>query len=615
MSKDFELVVIDKDRGRCSTMPKFRVQSQKEESHYQCLSTTNREKPEKFMNATRKEETEPVPREPELYMNIAHAKRGMHPSQTLPRMGTTNTTAVTDEGAADVTPKPAVSSHYRAMEILKTYIKAEPVTKEHGNAASSNSDTESDSSDFTPAPTPQRSGRINTYISKHPSTQMKSSGPSLKSDVCTQPAMHSVVALGQSRSHPDTAPSDVRKHPSTQMKSSGPSLKSDVSSQPAMHSVVAVGQSRSHPDTAPDLQTLSTSSKKDEGKSSNKCLLFSIVVCCVLVTFLVFTLLLTFVWLNRSELEKNQAEYFISTATSNMLIMNLTKQVRNLVESDTAIRNLNASLIQMKMERDAAIGSLNESLSQMKMERDAAIGGLNAFLQMEVDTAIRNLNASLIQRDAAIGSLNSSLIQMKMERDAAIKGLNASLQMESDTAIRNLNASLKMERDAAIKGLNASLQMESDTAIRNLNASLKMERDAAIKGLNASLQMESDTAIRNLNASLIQMKMERDVTIRNLNASLSQMKMERDATIGNLTNLQLMIDSHASASENNYSTLASNYTQVTNRIDTLQDEISLQSRCNISSVNCDVSGRDSEYQLSCTTLSISRTTSVSHIFQ
>ena len=54
---------------------------------------------------------------------------------------------------------------------------------------------------------------------------------------------------------------------------------------------------------------------------------------CVLVVFLIFTLLLTFVGLNRSELEKNQAEDSHSTATSNMLIMDLTKQVRDLEES------------------------------------------------------------------------------------------------------------------------------------------------------------------------------------------------------------------------------------------------------------------------------------------
>ena len=64
------------------------------------------------------------------------------------------------------------------------------------------------------------------------------------------------------------------------MKSSGrPPLQSDVCTQPAMDSVVAVRQSRNHPDTAPsgggDVQTLASSSKKDASRrgSKNKCLL------------------------------------------------------------------------------------------------------------------------------------------------------------------------------------------------------------------------------------------------------------------------------------------------------------------------------------------------------
>ena len=103
-------------------------------------------------------------------------------------------------------------------------------------------------------------------------------------------------------------------------------------------------------------------------------------------------LLLTFVWLNRSELEKNQAEDSSSTATSNMLIMNLTKQVQNLEES----------LNQMRMDSNTAIRNLNTSLSQMKMERDAAIGRLNAQSNMltvnftnqvrELEVSLRNLN-------------------------------------------------------------------------------------------------------------------------------------------------------------------------------------------------------------------------------
>ena len=92
-------------------------------------------------------------------------------------------------------------------------------------------------------------------------------------------------------------------------------------------------------------QTLTSSSKKDGRGSRKKCLL---VVCCVLVVFLVFALSLTFVGLNRSELMKNEAEDSHSTATSNMLIMNLTKQVRDLEESlsqsKAVIQNLSTRL-------------------------------------------------------------------------------------------------------------------------------------------------------------------------------------------------------------------------------------------------------------------------------
>ena len=143
--------------------------------------------------------------EPKVYTNIAHAKKEV---QHSPGLSQEKAAINTYKGAADVTQTPAVTltlavlSHRRSMEILKTYIKAKAVvTKQHRNAAGS--DTESDTSDFTPA----SSRRNNTYT-RTLSTGMKSSGrPPLQSNVCTQPAMHSVVAVRQSRSHPDTAPS------------------------------------------------------------------------------------------------------------------------------------------------------------------------------------------------------------------------------------------------------------------------------------------------------------------------------------------------------------------------------------------------------------------------
>ena len=200
---DFKLVTIKKKR---KVKPEFDIhhqqETQKVKSHYQCLSTTNREEPEQFTNSIRKE---PVLFEPKVYTNIAHAKRE---AQHSPGLSQGKAATNTDKGAADVTQTsavtltPAVLSHRRSMEILKTYIKAKPVViKQHRNAAGS--DTESDSSDFTPA----SSRRNNTYT-RTLSTGMKSSGrPPLQSDVSTQPAMHSVVAVRQSRSHPDTAPS------------------------------------------------------------------------------------------------------------------------------------------------------------------------------------------------------------------------------------------------------------------------------------------------------------------------------------------------------------------------------------------------------------------------
>ena len=123
------------------------LETRKVKSHYESLLTTNREEPEQFMNASRKQETVPELRKPEVYVNIAHAKKEAQPNAG--RLSQEKGTANTDKGGATpaFTSAPAVLSHYRAMEILKTYIKAKPVTKEHRYATGS--DTESDTSDFT----------------------------------------------------------------------------------------------------------------------------------------------------------------------------------------------------------------------------------------------------------------------------------------------------------------------------------------------------------------------------------------------------------------------------------------------------------------------------------
>ena len=342
--EDFELVTIKK-KSNAKPMAHQQPNSQKEESHYQCLSTTNREEPEQFMNASRKHETDPELCKPEAYINIAHKKKEAQPSPGLSQEKSTTGTADTDKDAADFAPTPAVLSHHRAMEILKTYIKAEPVTKGNRNTTSSNSDTESDISDLTLASScspPQQSStttKCNTYIN---------------------------------------TPISIGKQSSTSAYGDGNSPETD------------------------NLQSLVSSSKKQ----GNKCLLFSIIIIIILVVFLVFMLLLTFVWLNRSELEKNQAEDSSSTATSNMLIMNLTKQVRNLEES----------LNQTRMDSNTAIRNLKLSLSQMKMERDAAIGHLNAqsnMLTVNFTNQVRELEVSLRDLDrrlsASIDSHSSRL--------------------------------------------------------------------------------------------------------------------------------------------------------------------------------------------------------------
>ena len=381
--KDFELVRMEKGDAK----PKFQVQSQKEESHYQCLSTTNRDKPEQFMNATSgKQATQPVPSET-IYINFDHSKKEekLNPSQpksttstannTKPTTSTANnkgaadimptpaavaqftnvtsgkqetqpvlsetglymkeeklnpsqpnatTSTANNKGSADITPTPA-AAQTSAADILKTYLEAKPATESLRNAVAS--DAKRKTSNITPVAspcspaTPQQSAKSNAYVSAESvPTQMKSSAPSLKSNVST-------------------------KSMPTQMKSSAPSLKSNVPPKPAMHPVVVGRESKNLPDTAPgDMQTLASSNKKDGRRSRNKCLLFSIMACCVLVILIVFAATLTFAGLNRSELMKNQAEDSSSTVASNMQIIYLTKQVRDLEESlsqsNTAIESL-----------------------------------------------------------------------------------------------------------------------------------------------------------------------------------------------------------------------------------------------------------------------------------
>ena len=301
MSRKLDLVMMKERNNKLE----FKLQHQ-QESHYQCLSATNQEEPEQFMNASRKQETEPELLEPEVYVNIAHAKKEAQPSLGLCQE---TDTADTDKDAPTPTPTPAVSSHRRAMEILKTYIKAEPVTR-----SAAGSDTESW--------TEQKSPRL------------------------------------------------------------------------------AVGQNRNHTDTAGNLQSVASSSKE---KSKNMSLLFLTVVCCVLVVFLVFTLLLTFIGLNRSELMKNEAEGSHSTATSNMLIMNLTKQVRDLQESlnemkmqtNTAITNLNAQSIMLlanftihEQNSEVSLRDLEERLSALIDSHISRVNTANTNLQLMINSHV-----------------------------------------------------------------------------------------------------------------------------------------------------------------------------------------------------------------------------------
>ena len=326
MYNDIELATIKK-----KVKPEYDVHyqpdTQKEESHYQCLSTTNREEPEKFMNASRKQETE-------LYMNIDHVKKEAQPSPGLSQGNNTTDAADTDEGAADFTPTPAVLSHYRAMEILKTYIKAKP---EHRNAAGS--DSESNTSDFTQASShsPPQQTVCNAYINTPTSIGKRS-------------------LIGPENS-PDTAP------------------------------------------CGDNFQTLSSSSKKDERGCKNKSLLFSIVVCSVLVIFLVFTLLLTFVGLNRSELMKNQAEDSHSTA----LIMNLTKQVRDLEES------LSQSNATLSIRLESQMSDYRDLVSNNNDTLTASISGNYADLKNQINSLQDLVNTNNASANHKISQLQNGI--------------------------------------------------------------------------------------------------------------------------------------------------------------------------------------------------------------
>ena len=325
-SKDFELVTIKKKRNDKLEFEVSHNPGTQNTHHYQCLSATNREEPEQFMNSTRKQEAEPGALEPEVYRNIARAK-----TEALPNTGLSQE-KYADKDAADVTPAPAVLSH--------NYIKAKPVTKNLRNAAGS--DTESDTFDFAPTSShspPQQGSTSNAYS--------------------ITPAF-----IGKQSLTTETALCDF------------------------------------------NLQTPTSSSKKDERGSRNKCLL---VVCCVLVFFLVFTLSLTFVGLNRSELEKNQEEDSHSTVTSNMLIMNLTKQVRDLEES----LNQSKAVIQNLSTRLAAhVSDYRDLVSTSENNHNtltASISGNYADLNNRINTLLGVVNTNNASANHKISQLQNGI--------------------------------------------------------------------------------------------------------------------------------------------------------------------------------------------------------------
>ena len=342
---DFELVTMKEINNKLEFKLQHQ-QTQKEESHYQCLSATNREEPEQFMNVSRKQETEPELLEPEVYVNIAHAKKEAQPSTGLSQERDT------DKDAADVTPAPAVLSHRRAMDILKTYIKAEPVTKEHRNAAGS--DTESDTSDFAPA-----------FIHSPREPQQSSTSTKCNAYIKTPPSMG--------------------KQSST------------------------INDDENSPETG------------DRKKS------LLLVVCCVLVVFLVFTLLLMFVGLNRSELMKNRAEDSHSTAASNMLIMNLIKQVRDLEES----LNQSNAMIQNLSNQDQLLSSSIDSHYNTLQSHVADYRDLVSKSENNHDTLTASISGNYADLNNRINTLQGVVNTNRNRTNSQISQLQSRINLES----------------------------------------------------------------------------------------------------------------------------------------------------------------------------------------
>ena len=406
--EDFEPVTIK------NAKPEFEAnrfpETKKEESHYQCLSTTNREEPEQFMNSTRKHETEQVALEPDLYMNITYAKKEAQPSPGLSQE------KGADKDAADVTPAPAVLSHHRTMN---TYIKAEPVTEKHNNVAGS--DNESDTSDFTPA-------------SSHSPPQQNSTSTN-----CI-PYINTPTSIGK-------------------QSFASPYLKSDENSLDS---------------TAPDddnLQTISSSSKKDGKGSRSKCLLM---VCCVLVIFLVFTLLLTFVWLNRSELEKNQAEGSQSTVTSNMLIMNLTKQVRDLEESLSQSNTVIESLSNQNQLLSSSIDSHSTRLAAAENTLQSHVTDYRDLVSTSEnnhDTLTASISGNYADLNNRINTLQGVVNTYRNRANSQISQLQSGISLES--RCRKNSVSCDVNGNTRVYQLSCSTQNISlTTGVSHLLACL-----------------------------------------------------------------------------------------------------------------------------------------------
>ena len=353
MSIEFKQITVKEEKS-----VHHQPEIQKEGSHYQCLSTTNREEPEQFMNASkaRKQETDPKLGKPEIYVNIAHAKKEAQPNagRLSQEKRTTDDTADTDKDAADVTPAPAVLSHRRAMDILKTYIKAEPVTKRHRNAAGS--DTESDTSDFAPA-----------FIHSPHAPQQNSTSTKCNAYINTPPSM---------------------------------------------------GKQSS---------TINDDENSPETGDRKKSMLFSIVVCCVLVVFLVFALLLMFVGLNRSELMKNQAKDSHSTAASNMLIMNLIKQVRDLEES----LNQSNAMIQNLSNQNQLLSSSIDSHRNTLQSHVTDYRALVSTSENNHDTLTANISGNYADLNNQINTLQGVVNTNRDSANSQISQLQSGINLET----------------------------------------------------------------------------------------------------------------------------------------------------------------------------------------